>query len=60
MLCCQVLPFGEQMQFIGWIFLILPAPLPFDATNELSDSYLVRKKLEWLCYNTLKVEGRST
>jgi len=47
-LCCQQLPCGERLQFIGRIFRLLPTPLPFDALNEgdpleLLSSYGVRE-----------------
>jgi len=35
MLCCQELPSGEWLQFIGQIFQPIATSLPFDALNPL-------------------------
>jgi len=53
LLCCQELPFSEVLRFIGRIFRLLLAPLPFDALNE--GILFGMRKLEWLVYNLVKV-----
>jgi len=53
MLCCQVLPSGEWLWFIGRIFRLLPTPIPLDAHNE-GDS--VELSGSWLGYKL--AEGR--
>jgi len=65
MLCCQELPSGERLRFIGLIFPFFSTPSPFDAFNErgpieLSGSHLVWGKLKRLGYNPVKVAWWST
>jgi len=65
LLCCQELPFCEWLLSSGWIFLLLPTPLPFDALNEGGSPRSIgfifdTGKLEWPGCSLVKVAWWST
>jgi len=47
MLCCQELPSGVWLRFIGRILRLLPTPFPFDAFNEEDPLELLGSYLVW-------------
>jgi len=64
LMCCQELPSGEWLQLIGQIFRLLPTLLPYDAVNRRHlraiEFIFGTGKLEWPCYNLVKVAWWST